>query len=250
MKKPIISVAQIKYFDIHKKDNVEKIKKYIRLAKSKGADIVCFPESCVHKTKTMRFDDSFIREIREECKNNSIWCIITEDFVLGGKSYNMSILIDRKGKIKGNYKKIHLYGDSDDLRAGKKVQVFKTDFAKIGIIICWDLAFPELFRKMKNSGAEIVFCPAAWCYEEKAYDKNHRKEETRLLRSLVRARAFENLYFVALSNPVVSRDDQVSYSAISSPHKILNEIANKEGLITAKINLGEIKKLKKIYPKK
>lgn len=248
-KRPIVSVAQIKYFDIHKKNNVEKIKRYIRLAKSKKADIVCFPESCVHKTDTMHFDDKFIREIKAECKKNSIWCIITEDFILKGRPYNLAILIDRNGKIRGNYKKIHLYGDNDDLNPGKKVRVFKTDFAKIGIVICWDLAFPELFRKMKNAGAEIVFCPAEWCYEEKAYDKNHQKEETRLLRSLVRARAFENLYYVILSNPVLNRNDQVSYSAISSPHKILKEIIKKEGLITAKIDLDEIKKLHKIYPK-
>ncbi len=246
-KNPVIALAQIKYWDVNKRNNVEKIKRYIRLAKKRGADIICFPESAVHKTKTLHFDDKFFKEIKEECKKNSIWCIITEDFEIKRKTYNLSVLIDRKGKIKGTFKKIHLYGDSDGIYPGKKVKVFQTDFAKIGIAVCWDLAFPDLFRKMKKAGAEIVFCPAFWAYEEKAYDKNHLKEETNLLRSLIRTRAFENLYFVGLVNPLIKREDMVSYSAIVSPQKILKEIMEKEGIITAKIDLKEIKRFEKIY---
>jgi predicted amidohydrolase len=246
-KSPVIALAQIKYYDIHKDNNVEKIKRYIRLAKKKGADIICFPESVVTRTKTLHFDDKFVREIRQECKENSIWCIITEDFIMKGKQYNLTILIDRTGKIRGNYKKINLYGDSDGIIPGRQVKVFQTDFAKIGIAVCWDLAFGDLFKKMKSKGAEIVFCPAFWCYEEKAYDKNHRKEETDLLRALIRTRAFEDIYFVGLVNPVTKRKDRVSYSAIVSPQRILKEIVNKEGLITSKINLREIKKIEKLY---
>jgi omega-amidase len=245
-KRPIIAIAQIKYFDISSKNNVEKIKKFIRQAKRRKADIICFPESCVHKTEVLFYNDDLIKEIREECKKNSIWCIITEDLNIKRRKYNVSILIDREGKIKGRYKKIHLYGD--DTSSGRKIGVFDTDFAKIGIVICWDLAFPELFKKMKDAGAEIVFCPAQWCYEKKAYKHKHKKEETRLLESLIRARAFENLYFVALCNPIQGeRKDQISYSAICSPHKILKELIDDEGIITAEVNLDEIGKLRKLY---
>lgn len=250
-KKPIIAVAQIKYFDINKKHNVEKIKKYIKRAARAHADIICFPESCVHKTEVLFYNDDLIKEIREECKNNSIWCIITEDLEIKGKRYNVSILIDREGNIRGGYKKIHLSGDEVD--AGRKVRVFQTDFAKIGIVICWDFAFPELFKKMKELGAEIVFGPSAWCYERTAYGKTYGKkskeQEINLLRSIIRTRAFENLYFVALCNPVRERKDQVSYSAISSPHKILKELVEREGIITAKINLKDIDKLRELYNK-
>lgn len=247
-RKPIIALAQIEY-DPRKKSNIEKIVKYIKLAKEKNADIVCFPESCICRTKTLHFDDKLIERVKKECAENSIWCILTEDIILRGKPYNMSILIDRAGKVKGNYKKIHLYGDSEELNAGKKIKVLKTDFAKIGIAICWDLAFPELFKKMKKAGAEIVFCPAQWAYEQKAHDSHHKLREKKILESLILARAFENLYFVALGNPVRKYDkEQVSYSAIASPHKILKEIIGKEGLITAEINLNEIKKFGKLYP--
>jgi predicted amidohydrolase len=164
-----------------------------------------------------------------------------------GKHHNVSMLINRKGEIKGTYKKIHLY-DEDNVIPGKKIGVFNTDFAKIGIVLCWDLKFSRLFKKMKQKGAEIVFCPAQWCYEEKAHDKDHKLREKQLLESLIRARAFENIYFVALCNPVIPKeDDLISYSAIASPHKLLNQITDKEGIITAEINLKEIKKLGKIY---
>lgn len=242
---PIIALAPIRYFDISKKNNLEKIKKYINLAGKAKADIICFPESCLHKTKTLQVYDNMIKEISEECKKNSIWCIITDDIILNKKSYNTSILIGRDGKLNGEYKKIHLYDDKTC--AGTKINVFKTDFAKIGIAICWDLAFPELFQKMKKAGAEIIFCPAQWCYEHKAHDAYHKEREICLLRSLTCARAFENLFFMALCNPLRDSKDQVSYSAIVSPHKILTETINQEKLMIAKINLNEIKKLEKLY---
>lgn len=242
---PKIALAQIKYFDISRRNNVEKIKKYIKKARKLGADIVCFPESCVHKTETLYFNDSLIKEIREECRKNSIWCIITEDLEIRKRRYNTAVLIDREGNIKGNYKKIHLYGDEVD--PGSRVRIFKTDFAKIGIVICWDLAFPALFKRLKEAGAEIVFCPSQWEYETKAHKEKHKEREIKLLESLAMARAFENLYFVALCNPVVDSKYLVSYSTIVSPHKVLKKIIGKEGMIVSKINLNEIKKFEEIY---
>lgn len=242
---PVIALAQIKYFHECKTHNIGKIKEYIKLAKKAKADIVCFPETCVHKTEFLDKNDWLLGQIRDECKKNRIWCIITEHLRIKRRDYNTAILIDREGKIKGMYKKIHLYGD--EVKPGKKTMVFETDFAKIGIAICWDLSFPDLFRKLRSRGAEIVFCPAKWWYEKEAHDKAHKKREIKILESLIRARAFENLFYVAICNPVMDSKYQVSYSAIASPHKLLKEISGKEGLITAKINLKELKKLRKLY---
>jgi len=243
-KNPIISVAQIKHLHSSRK-NVNRMKYYIKKAKKLHSDIICFHESCFHSTKNFKLSHRYIEEIREECKKNSIWCIFSEDIEIKKKVYNVALLIDRAGKIRGFYKKIHLSGDYT--LAGKKIRVFKTDFARIGIVICWDLAFPEMFKRMKKSGAEIVFCPAQWWYERGAHDKDREKRELSILKSLVKARAFENLFFVALCNPLIDSKQQISYSAISSPHRILKEIFGKEGLITAKIDLSEITRSEKIY---
>lgn len=247
-KKPVIAIAQIRYFDTPERHNVAKIKRYITKAAKLGADIICFPESCVHKNDVLKFDHKLIKDIRGSCKENNIWAIITDTFKEKGKSYKMSLLIDRGGHIKGRYKKINLYDDYT--KAGHKTFVYKTDFAKIGIAICWDLAFPEIFSKMKKSGAEIVFCPSFWCYEYVAHDRDHRKREMNILKSLVLSRAFENLNFVALANPISHKPGLIPYSAIACPHHIMNEISNKEGLIIQRLNLGEIKKFEKLYPNK
>jgi len=247
-RKPIIALAQIVYFDTEEKHNVVKIKKYIALAKKKNADIICFPETCIHKTDYMTFSHKLMKEIQEACRENSIWCIVTDSFIEKNEPYKVAVLIDRKGRIAGKYKKINLYDDY--VKPGKRIGVFKTDFAKIGIAICWDLAFPELFANMRKQGAQIVFCPSKWCYEEEAYNKAHKKMELHLLRSLLISRSFENLFFVALCNPLTKSKDLISYSAIASPHRILKEIINEEGLIIAELNLNELKKFRKIYPNK
>lgn len=244
IRSPIIALAQIKYYTKNKTDNLEKIIKYIRLAKKSRADIVCFPESCLHKNK-VSLNHQIIIRIQEECKKNSIWCIITNDIERRGKVYNTSLLIDRTGEIKGSYDKIHLYGD--ETLAGNKTKVFETDFAKIGIVICWDLAFPKLFKKMAKKGAQIIFCPSRWWYESKAHDSEHKEREAEILEALALSRAFENICYVAVCNPVMDSKYQVSYSSIVAPHKVLTKIVDKEGLIIAKINLNDLKKFHKLY---
>lgn len=248
-KMPTIALAQIRYVKGYEKTNIEKIKKYIRLAKAGGADIVCFPEGCLNNIKDSALNYNLIKEIQETCKENSIWAIIPDLFLIKNKSYNVAFLIDRKGNVKGKYKKINLYEDTAEEK-GSRIFVYKTDFAKIGIVICWDLAFPKLFKKMKRKGAEIIFCPAKWCYERAAHKGDPKEGELNLMKSMIVSRAFENLNFIALCNPLTTNRELVSYSAISSPHRILAEIRDKEGLIKAKINLNEIKKFSKIYPGK
>ena len=253
-KNPIIALAQIVYYDTDDKHNISKIKKYIQLASKRGADIICFSESCVHKTNFLSFDDDLIREIKEQCRKNSIWCIVDDDMVVRKEVYNTAVLINRKGEIAGQYRKIHLMGDSLETRAGTKTGIFKTDFAKIGMAICWDLSDAKLFKKMKEMGAEIIFCPAYWKYEARAhhpgkYSEKHRQREFETLKSLIMTRAFENLFFVALCSPAKNKNepDLIPYSAICTPHKVLKEIRDKEGIIIAEINIKEIDKLERIY---
>ncbi len=251
MRKPTIALAQIRYFE-RDRHNLDKIIKYIRMAKRRKADIVCFPESCIHKDEILDFDDDLIKEIRNECAQNQIYCIINDLIIINKKKYNSAMLINRSGKILGAYKKMHLYGEGEDVQAGRDVRIFKTDFAKIGIAVCWDLAFPEVFRDMKAQGAQIIFCPSQWKYElhahgAKEYKQKYREREKNLLKSLIMTRAFENLFYVALINPVLDDKDQIIYSSIAAPHKILSEIEDREGLITAKINLEGIEKLHRIY---
>ena len=100
VKDPIIAVAAIEYYDQIKNNNLLKIKEYIQKAKKKKADIICFPESCISRHGSLEENHRYIQEITEECKKNSIWCIINEDIQRGKKIYNSSLLIDRNTKDK------------------------------------------------------------------------------------------------------------------------------------------------------
>lgn len=247
-KNPVIAVAPIRYYDIYKTHNVEKIKEYIKRAKRAKAEIVCFPESCIKRVGSVPLESNLIKQIREECRKNKIWCIINENIVIKGRPYNAAILIDREGKIKGNYNKINLYGE-DHVYAGKKVKVFKTDFGKIGIAICWDIIHSEMFKEMRKKGAEIVFCPAEWNYDEPLHKGKHKFWDKKLLKAMVLARAYENVFYFALCNPIMDEKTQVSYSAIASPSRIIKELVDKEGIITARADLGKLKKIRRLYSK-
>ena len=79
----------------------------------------------------------------------------------GDTLYNVAALYDRQGKIQDVYKKIQLPDAEAEQGAvpGNSFPVFTTDFGKIGILICWDYAFPEISRILALNGAEILFCP-------------------------------------------------------------------------------------------
>jgi predicted amidohydrolase len=108
-----------------------------------------------------------------------------------GKIYNAAFVID-SGKVLGVYRKLHMFstmGEDRFLAPGDHTLVVPTSVGKLGVAICYDLRFPELFRKMALDGAEIVCLPAEW--------PKPRQEHWR---TLLRARAMENQLFVVAAN--------------------------------------------------
>jgi predicted amidohydrolase len=108
-----------------------------------------------------------------------------------GHIYNTAYVIDQ-GKVVGCYRKLHLFstmGEDRFLAAGDKTLVAPTSVGRIGVAICYDLRFPELFRKLALEGAEILCLPAEW--------PKPRQEHWR---TLLRARAIENQLFVVATN--------------------------------------------------
>ncbi|WP_305043817.1 carbon-nitrogen family hydrolase [Geoalkalibacter sp.] len=108
-----------------------------------------------------------------------------------GKLYNTARVIDR-GEARGSYRKLHLFsnmGEDRFLAAGDHTLVAPTSVGRLGVAICYDLRFPELFRKLALEGAEILCLPAEW--------PKPRQEHWR---TLLRARAIENQQFVVAAN--------------------------------------------------
>jgi len=113
----------------------------------------------------------------------------------GDRFYNSSFLLDPKGEILGGYQKIHLFSyqsqEAEILAPGNSVTVIPTPFGNFGLATCYDLRFPEFFRKMLDQGAEFFLIASAWPYL--------RLEHWLLLN---RTRALENLSYLISSNCV------------------------------------------------
>lgn len=111
---------------------------------------------------------------------------------------NVAYFIDDKGEILGKYVKKNLWGSIERLHLTSSAHdphpVFDTPFGKIGMLICWDLAFPEAFREMIAQGAKIIIIPTFWTLKDctpegRAYNPSAEKL---FLDSILTSRCFEN----------------------------------------------------------
>ncbi|MBS3157549.1 carbon-nitrogen hydrolase family protein [Candidatus Woesearchaeota archaeon] len=231
--------------DLNKKIRLilNDIKEYMQSAKRKNIDIICFPEGSIFRGP--KKNKEIIPKIKEYCKKYKLWCIISTHLREKKYSYNTALLINDKGVISGKHRKVHTLGDGP-VAPGSKFDIHTTKFCRIGIAICWDISNPKAIYSMAKKGAKIIFCPMYWCYDEWAHKKNHRKFEKRILESLLLARAYESLVYIVFCNSIDKSEQRLtSYTAIAEPHKIIKEIFNKEGMITAEIDLNYLSEIRK-----
>ena len=151
-----------------------------------------------------------------------------------GKIYNTAYIIDRGGDL-ASYRKLHLFstmGEDRFLAAGDQLQVVPTSVGRLGVAICYDLRFPEFFRKLALEGAEILCIPAEW-----------PKPRQDHWRTLLRARAIENQFFVAAANccGIQGKLDFFGMSLLLSARgEILAEAGESEAEICAVFDFAEM----------
>ncbi len=157
-----------------------------------------------------------------------------------GKLYNTVAFI-YKGEILDKYRKVLLFPLTDERKyftSGKEFKVLDTPYGKIGALICYEVRFPEIARKLTKMGAEILAILAEF--------PSNRIEHWKIL---TRARAIENQVFVIATNCVDFEKNYNGYSAIIDPFgKILSEGGELQELIFSKINLDILKDYRKVYP--
>ena len=161
-----------------------------------------------------------------------------------GKYYNSSYLISPAGDVLANYLKIHLFGynskETQLLSPGESVVTVDTPLGKIGLATCYDLRFPEMFRKMVDQGAEIFLVCSAWPYP--------RLEPWLMLN---RVRALENQCFLMSANSVgLNQGIQfVGHSMITDPWgTVLAGAGDLEAIIQSEIDLGELASAREQFP--
>ena len=168
------------------------------------------------------------------------------------KVYNTSLFFSPNGKLLARYRKIHLFDvqvndevnvfESDTRMAGDEVVVARTEFCPVGLTICYDLRFPELFRKLIERGAQVVLLPAAFTA---VTGKAHWEP-------LLRARAIENQVYIIAPDQVGQAPNAIAthgHSMIVDPWgRILAEAKDSPGVIHAEIDLDYLAKVRKELP--
>lgn len=200
------------------KEIEEKILKY-------EADFVVLPEmfACPYENAAFpvyaeKEDGPIVTALSAIAKKAGIYLIggSIPEIDEAGHIFNTSFVFDREGNRIARHRKMHLFDidvkggqyfkESDTLSAGNEVTVFDTEFGRIGLCICYDIRFPELFRLMADDGARMVFCPASF----------NRTTGPKHWELLFRARAVDNQLFMIGAGPAA--DETASY--ISYGHSI------------------------------
>tara|TARA_Y100000310_G_C20643428_1_gene795244 strand:+ start:900 stop:1721 length:822 start_codon:yes stop_codon:yes gene_type:complete len=258
-----IAVVQFEVEQYDPDNNLKKAEKFIKEASGK-ANIIVFPEDFVTGpiiTKREYADPkqkyvNYFQNLAKKYKIDIVPGSIIEEDKFG--LHNTTYYIESSGKIKIKYRKVNLWHpERQYITPGHEVPVFNTKYGKIGLIICWDLIFPEIFRKMVNKGVNIVICPSYWCYGDagkigNAWDNN---SEIKLIDSLCVGRAFENgivfVYCNAGGKLQAGRikDTLIGHSQINVPFKgALKKLNhNREEMFIQEIDTSILKDSEKVY---
>lgn len=133
-----------------------------------GADIVCLPEGITLVGTTRNYVEvaetvpgpttEYLGEISRQKEMYIVAGILEKD---GDAVYNTAVLLDRQGRLAGKYRKVCLPREEIEggVSPGTAFPVFDTDFGRIGIMICWDVAFPEPARELARQGADLILLP-------------------------------------------------------------------------------------------
>ena len=257
-----VSCLQMRSSDnIHK--NIITARRLIIKAVKQKSDFILTPEMSsifsLNKKKLLKTcsnmeDDLYLKEIQKLAKKFKKWILIGSiaTKISKKKLANRSILIDRNGRIKTFYDKIHMYDvslsrkekyfESKTFSPGKQTKFFELPWGKLGFSICYDLRFPNLYRKLSKAGSIFLSIPSAFT---ETTGRRH-------WHSLLRARAIENFCYVfapAQGGTHFNGRKTFGHSMIVSPDgKILKQLKKSEGVITVSVDQKLPKKLRLIIP--
>ncbi|MCL4344687.1 MAG: carbon-nitrogen hydrolase family protein [Nitrososphaerota archaeon] len=239
------------------KTNLGKALNYIKIAAQKSAQLVVFPEytniyaedklDSDSLYKIAEYDDSpFLREIKAAAADMHVAAVIGvyEKGKRRPEVYSTAYFIQPDGKILAKYSKSHLFeafGSSETNRlipSGDRPAIFEFMGFKFGIIICYEIRFPELARLTALLGIDALIVPSAWY---KGYNKEDQWE------TLVKARAMENTIYILTSNQIGNSFTGITMAA-DPAGIIVARATEEEGLVFAELSKERIKKVRDSLP--
>lgn len=241
-----------------KQQNLHRMAHYIDEATAKGAQLVAFPEVVNGLDERQAFAEPIPGEttlfLMQKAKEHHIWIhggSISEVNPIGERTYNTSVLIHPDGKIVAKYRKLHNFDmilpdgnsvrESDNKEHGDAIVTLPTELGHFGFSICYDIRFPELFRIMRQRGAEIIFAPANFTL---LTGKDHWE-------TLLRARAIENGVYIIAPNQIGEKGKFTAYgnSMIVDPWgTVIARASDKPGVIVAEIDLDYLQQVRAKNP--
>ena len=245
------------------KENLDKVLTFVKQSISNGAEFILTPEvtslffsdklDLLSKISTMQ-EDIFVKEFKRICKESNKWILLGSLLIKQSKNsvVNRSILINSSGEIEKFYDKIHMfdvilsekekYNESTLTDPGKSIVLAKLPLGKLGMSICYDMRYPNMYRSMSKSGASFISIPSAFTFTT---GQKH-------WHALLKARAIENFSYIfapAQCGVHFNGRKTFGHSLIISPDgEILNEIQNEEGVIISEIDPNLPFELRKKIP--
>lgn len=258
-----IAVVQFAINQFAPEKNLAKAEQFIAEAAASENDLVVFPEDVIAgplngRNEFADYDERYVKHFQRLASTYNIDIVpgsIIEGHDLG--LYNTTYYIDSKGEIRGRYRKVNLWlPERSYITPGSDISVFNTRIGKVGLIICWDLMFPEMFRAMVRQGVEVVICPSYWCFEDAGIGlKYDTTAEVKLVNALCVTRAFENeiaLVYVNAAGKLAGEegtDTLIGQSQITVPFKgslgLLDH--NQEGMMYVKVEKDILRDAEEAY---
>jgi len=251
-----VALAQISCKRGDKAENIKKIESQVIRAKRQGAELVIFPELSL-TGYTMRDQ---IYELAETIPGHSTTFLEklakkTGAYIVFGMPelsektqatvYNTAVLVGPDGFI-GKYRKMYLpthsvFEEKRYFRPGYQTAVFETELGKIGLIICYDIFFPEVSRLTRLKGAQLIVCISASPATRRTF-----------FETLTAARAIENTAFLAYVN-LVGIEDELQFwggSRLVGPNgkTLVQAKYDEEDLVIGEINYADIRPTETFVP--
>jgi len=245
--------------------NLLTVQQLVEEAVSNNAGLVVLPENfaymgkCEKDARTIkeREGDGPLQDFMSQLANkHGIWLVggtIPIEACDNSKIHSACFVYNDKGQQVARYDKIHLfdvnivetneiYNESEIYEPGNKPVVINTPFGRLGIAVCYDLRFPELFRKLLDLGMEIIALPAAFT---SITGRAHWE-------TLVRARAIENLSYViaaAQGGYHLSGHETYGHSMIVDPWgTVLSQVPRGTGSVSVKLDIDFLKATRRNFP--
>ena len=253
------AVVQMKS-SVNKEQNLAYSLNLINEAVKNKAQLICFPEfqmayspaeqkaEELHKIAE-KIDGNFISTLSSSAKRNKINVIATlYEFIDTNKQnhkvFDTAVIINERGKLESVYRKVHLYDalgskESKKLIAGSIIErPTRTSVGNLGLLICYDMRFPEISRILTVNGARILISPSAWVA---GFMKQEHWE------IMLKARAIENGVYVIAPNQL--GNIYCGRSMVIDPFgTVLVDMGNREGMEIMNIDNSRINTIRRRLP--